>query len=167
MFYRKTARLLGRCALIFFVMGVSVVFAQDIKPVKPQPKDKCPVCGMFVAKYPHWVAEIIYDDGKTLFFDGAKDLFKFYFAPAKFQSKRRRQDIKAIYVTEYYYVSLIEAGSAFYVMGSDVYGPMGRELIPFKTEEDAREFWDDHKGKMIVTIIPYETQNHCILNFLN
>ena len=25
---------------------------------KPGPKDKCPVCGMFVAKYPDWTAAV-------------------------------------------------------------------------------------------------------------
>jgi nitrous oxide reductase accessory protein NosL len=39
---------------------------------------------------------------------------------------------------------------AFYVLGSDVYGPMGRELIPFAKEEAAKEFLTDHKGKSII-----------------
>jgi copper chaperone NosL len=39
---------------------------------------------------------------------------------------------------------------AFYVLGSDAYGPMGRELIPFEKETEAREFLKDHKGKNIL-----------------
>ena len=35
-------------------------------------------------------------------------------------------------------------------MGSDVYGPMGHELIPFFTKEDAAEFKKDHKGTRIL-----------------
>ena len=35
-------------------------------------------------------------------------------------------------------------------MGSDIYGPMGRELIPFEKETDAREFMKDHKGKSML-----------------
>ena len=35
-------------------------------------------------------------------------------------------------------------------MGSDVYGPMGRELIPFVKESEARDFLKDHKGKSII-----------------
>jgi len=27
--------------------------------IQPGPKDKCPVCGMFVAGYPNWIAEVI------------------------------------------------------------------------------------------------------------
>ena len=29
---------------------------------------------------------------------------------------------------------------AFYVIGSNVYGPMGEELIPFKNEDEAKKF---------------------------
>jgi copper chaperone NosL len=36
------------------------------------------------------------------------------------------------------------------VIGSDVFGPMGRELIPFKTEADAKGFMQDHQGKFML-----------------
>ena len=44
----------------------------------------------------------------------------------------------------------IEAQKAFYVIGSDVYGPMGKELIPFEKLEDAKEFLYDHRGEEIL-----------------
>ena len=112
--------------------------------------DKCPVCGMFVYKYPDWTAEIIFEDGAVFFFDGAKDFFKFYFNLKKYHPQKTHTDISAIYVTEYYDVKLINAQDAFYVIGSDIYGPMGRELIPFESETDAREFMKDHKGKRVL-----------------
>lgn len=143
-------KLLGTILLSLFLL-ISTAHALETKPVRPQPDDKCPVCGMFVAKYPDWVGEIIYQDGTVLFFDGAKDLFKFYFEPHKFKSNKQSQDIKAIYVKEYYDLSFIEATKAFYVIGSDVYGPMGLELVPFKSEKDAKEFLRDHQGKKIIT----------------
>ena len=55
-----------------------------------------------------------------------------------------------IYVTDYYDLTFIGGYEAFYVVGSDVYGPMGRELIPFKTEAAARDFMKDHNGKSIL-----------------
>lgn len=143
-------KVLGTILLSLFLI-ISTAYAVEIKPATPQSGDKCPVCGMFVAKYPDWVCEIMYQDGTVLFFDGAKDLFKFYFEPHKFKSSKQRQNIKAIYVTEYYDLSFIEARNAFYVMGSDVYGPMGLELVPFKTEKDATEFLRDHHGKKIIS----------------
>lgn len=139
------------CALLLsLVLITGQARAMPTSPLKPQPGDKCPVCGMFVAKYPDWGSEIIYQDGTVLFFDGAKDLFKFYFEPQKFKSDQRRENIQAIYVTEYYELNFIEATQAFYVIGSDVYGPMGRELVPFKSEKDAKLFLRDHQGKKIV-----------------
>ncbi|BCS98755.1 nitrous oxide reductase accessory protein NosL [Desulfoluna limicola] len=132
------------------VMTASLALAKDAPPVSPSSGEKCPVCGMFVAKYPDWVGEIIYSDGKTVFFDGAKDLFKYYFNIQKYHPRKSLDDISAIYVTDYYDVSLINAHDAYFVLGSDVYGPMGRELIPLKTEGDANEFSKDHKGKLKV-----------------
>jgi nitrous oxide reductase accessory protein NosL len=143
-----------RLFVAFFVMLfvlADLAAAEVVQPVKPSPKDKCPVCGMFVAKYPDWVGEIIFEDGAICFFDGAKDLFKYYFNLKKYNPRKEKADIAAIYVTEYYDVTFISAYDAFYVMGSNVYGPMGRELVPLRTEADAEEFTGDHKGKKIVT----------------
>jgi copper chaperone NosL len=135
------------CILLFLAVTVT---AAEKGPVKPAKEDKCPVCGMFVAKYPDWVGEIIFNDGPVAFFDGAKDLFKYYFNVDKYNPNKSAADIDAIYVTEYYNMKLINAHNALYVTGSDVYGPMGRELIPFETREDAEVFMKDHKGERIL-----------------
>jgi len=51
-------------------------FKQDTIQVTKD--EKCPICGMFVYKYPKWAAQIFYKD--THFsFDGAKDMMKYYF----------------------------------------------------------------------------------------
>ena len=47
-------------------------------------------------------------------------------------------------------MKLIKAEDAFFVIGSDVYGPMGHELIPFASKAAAEEFLKDHKGRRIV-----------------
>ncbi len=131
-------------------MVVSVATAEEKRPVQPSKKDKCPVCGMFVYKYPDWVGEILFKDGSMAFFDGAKDLFKYYYNLKKYNPEKGIKDIAAIYVTEYYDMKIIDARSAFFVVGSDVYGPMGKELIPFVSKPDAEAFKKDHKGKRIL-----------------
>jgi nitrous oxide reductase accessory protein NosL len=130
----------------------------DRKPVKPTAKDKCPVCGMFVAKYPDFLAEILFKDGSSAFFDGTKDMFKYYFNLKKYQPSKKISDIDRIYVTDYYGLTLIDGSPAYYVLGSDIYGPMGRELIPFEKEADAKEFMKDHQGKSVLRFkeITYE-----------
>lgn len=115
----------------------------------PTARDKCPVCGMFVAKFPNWVASARLKDGSIYFFDGPKDLFSHYFATGKYTPGKKQADIVSLAVKEYYSLKMIDAKSAFYVSGSNVYGPMGHELVPFATERDAAAFLKDHKGKRL------------------
>lgn len=115
------------------------------------PKDaKCPVCGMYVAKYPKWAAKIEVDKTHTHYFDGTKDMFKFYFNPKKYAHTHTKEQMKNIIVTDYYTLEAIDGKSAFYVVGSNVYGPMGEELIPFKDEKSANAFKNSHYGKKIL-----------------
>jgi len=117
------------------------------------PEDaKCPVCGMFVGKYPKWAAEITYSSNgaeNSLYFDGVKDMLKFYFAPEKWGSFKNIK-IKDILVTDYYSNKAVKAENAFFVTGSDVYGPMGKEFIPFKNKDEAEIFMKDHSGKKLI-----------------
>lgn len=109
---------------------------------------KCPVCGMLTAKFPKWVATIKDDDDKIYYFDGVKDLMKFYFNPERFHHKK--QTFKEILVSDYYTLKPINAKKAWYILGANIYGPMGNEFIPFRTESDAKEFFKEHFGKKIV-----------------
>jgi copper chaperone NosL len=148
--------------LILFVlivlMSCAPLGAQEAQPAKIGPGDKCPVCGMFVAKYPDFVAQIIFKDGSHAFFDGVKDMMKFYFDLPKYNPKKTGADIAAILVTDYYKMTLIDGLQAFYVIGSDVYGPMGKELMPFKDEAAAKEFKVDHKGTSILSFKDITTE---------
>jgi len=126
-----------------------------VKTIKLKPKEKCPVCGMFVYKYPKWVAQILYTKNNhehRLSFDGVKDMMKFYFEP-KAWGKYEHINMKeiSILVTDYYTQKPIDGFTAYYVLRSDVYGPMGHELIPFKNKKDATVFKIDHNAKSIIT----------------
>ncbi|MDD2367457.1 MAG: nitrous oxide reductase accessory protein NosL [Desulfuromonadaceae bacterium] len=136
--------------LLMTLFALSAAFAADKGGLSIPPGAKCPVCGMFVAKYPDWVASARFKDGHTSYYDGPKDMFSHYFDPAHYTPGRRTGDVVSMSVTEYYSLAMIDARAAFFVSGSDVYGPMGSELIPFKTEEDARSFKLDHRGKQIL-----------------
>jgi len=100
---------------------------------------------MFVYKYPDWVAALGLPGGETLYFDGAKDMFRHLLKT----KSGTRENIRS-WVTEYYGLKMINASRAFYVLGSDIYGPMGHELIPFSTRQEAEEFMADHKGRRIL-----------------
>ena len=122
------------------------------------PKDaKCPVCGMFVAKYPKWISMIVLKNGKILYFDGVKDLMKFYLDPKRFKAKKL--PVKRVIVKDYYSLNQIDAKDAYFVLGSNVYGPMGEELIAFKDLKDAKEFKIDHEGKVIKRFFEIEQKD--------
>lgn len=137
--------------LSFFTLWAAFAAAQEgVVVPKPGPKDSCPVCGMLVSKYPNWVAVVLYRDGHAHFFDGPKDMFKYLHDYAKYAPGHRKEDIAGIHVTEFYGLGKMDAHKAFYVIGSDVLGPMGYELVPLETRADAEEFLKDHKGKQIL-----------------
>ena len=137
---------------IVFATWTSFALAQAPAAELPKPgtKDLCPVCGMLVSKYPNWVATIVYKDGHAHFFDGAKDMIKFWHDPAKYAAGHSREQIERISVTEYYGLTAIDARDAWYVVGSDVLGPMGREFVPLASAEDAADFVKEHKGARVL-----------------
>jgi nitrous oxide reductase accessory protein NosL len=118
--------------------------------------EKCPVCGMFVYKYPKWAAQIFFqheDHEHHFSFDGVKDLIKFYHDAKKWGNYpfATKENITKILVSDYYSNRGIDGKKAFYVIGSDIYGPMGHEPIPFESEEDAMTFKNEHRGVKVLT----------------
>lgn len=103
--------------------------------------EKCPICGMFLYKYPTWISRINYENN-SFGFDGIKDMMKYYF--------QHPEGIKEILVQDYYTQKTINAREAFFAIGSDVYGPMGNEFIAFKDEKSAKRFMIDHHAKEIL-----------------
>ncbi len=58
-----------------------------------------------------------------------------------------KDKIADIIITDYYSQKPIDGIKAYYVIGSDVNGPMGEELIPFSSIESAKTFLQDHHGQ--------------------
>ena len=142
-------------ALSLYLWEVLNVEEHSHKAVMHVEKDeKCPVCGMFVHKYPKWAARMNYkENGKDVShaFDGAKDMLKFYFDPPRWGNYTKHKDAEIeILVSDYYTQEVIDGKKAFYVVGSDVYGPMGKDFVPFATFKSAQTFMKDHKGLKII-----------------
>ncbi len=145
----RPLRLVIVCSLV--LLFAATAFADEAMPAPhPGPNDKCPVCGMFVARYPDFIASVRFTTGALFFFDGVKDMFKFLHDLAAYAPKLHKEDIASMQVTEYYDMHSLDARIAYYVMGGNVLGPMGHELIPFKSEQDAQQFCKDHAGRRIV-----------------
>lgn len=141
---------LGVALSISLMSGSVAAVPDEVTPRQPGARAACPVCGMFVSPHPEWLAQVVYDNGKVVFFDGCKDLFAFLLEPERFAGAMPADRIAAIFVTSYYDQSTVSAQSVLYVAGSDVYGPMGAELIPLRDREEAEEFMRDHNGAAIL-----------------
>ena len=163
--------------LVFFGTGLLLVpdiWALDLSRKKKKTerqlyiplskKERCPVCGMFVRPYPKWITQVQFEDGSHYSFDGMKCMCRFYFNPEKFDTTRKKRDIKLILVRDYYTLKFIRHDTAFYVVGSDVFGPMGHELIPFDSEKNAGTFLTDHNG---LKILRFNQINPELLNKLD
>ena len=100
--------------------------------------------------FPDWNARVEFKDSAYAIFDGAKDMFKYYLDMNKYNPSKNKNDVTAISVKDYYSKTSIDALRAYYVIWSDVYGPMGHEPIPFEKEADAKKFLKEHKGKKIL-----------------
>jgi len=134
---------------LFWLLTCLPAGAAD-KMAAPGAKDKCPVCGMFVTKYPDWTASVRFRDATVLYFDGCKDLFTYYLNVRKYTPAKSQDAISEIQVRDYYALKQIDGRKAFYVIGSNVFGPMGKELVPFEKASDADGFMHDHKGKRVL-----------------
>ncbi len=131
-------------ALCFLVAPVYSGAADPVTEVSD--KERCPVCGMFVAKYKPWLAQLQMKDGSVHFFDGVKDMLAFFYEPGTYGGTSSPE---YIFVTDYYSQEWIDGKTAYYVTGSDVIGPMGHEFVPLASEEAAHSFLKDHKGSTV------------------
>jgi len=135
-------------ALLYYLQKQTAEKHSTLPALKPIPRDhKCPVCGMYPYKYPLW-ASMMTIGKKRYYFDGIKDMMKYYLLEKKYRYDRKR--IESMVVQDFYRLTPIDAATAWYVTGSDISGPMGEELIPFAQQKDAETFKSDHHGRKIV-----------------
>jgi nitrous oxide reductase accessory protein NosL len=126
----------------------------------------CPVCGMIVggdlgagATYSYrgdravafaGVAAVVFKNGHTVGFEGARCLFIYNKVPKRFGISLN--DITHRFVTDFTTRKMIDVNNAFLVLGSTVRGPMGYDLIPFSTKEEAEKFEAEYNGKRLVQL---------------
>ncbi len=151
-------------ALVSLVAIPVVTTDKDLGvPLVPRDSDRCPVCGMLVAPYPEWIAQVRHGDGTTVFFDGCKDLFRYLLSLDRYAPVKNRKDVASVFITNYYDGEVIAARTALFVVGSNVMGPMGAELVPHRSREAAEDFLQDHDGRRILR---FDEINHAVIHEL-
>ena len=110
-------------------------------------KDICPVCDMYPARYPKNKCQLQTADGEVVHFCSTQCLFEYL---KNFQKYGKTElKTKFIWVVDYDNGNWIYARNAFYVLNTDVAGPMGKEAYPFVNIESANKFSAMHPGKVL------------------
>jgi nitrous oxide reductase accessory protein NosL len=143
-------RAFAAAVLVISLMLATGLHAAPIE--QPENDSRCAVCGMFVAKYPNWLAQVRHADSSIQWFDGVKDMLAYFFNPGQFGSQAPGS-VEEIGVKDYYSLEWLDGRQAYYVTGSDVHGPMGHEFVPFASREAAEAFLKDHHGDRIWTFV--------------
>lgn len=118
---------------------------------RPAPADaRCPVCGMYPARFPSWVAQVVFDDGSAHFFDSPVDLLIFLQTPERFDTEHDASSIARRYVVDHRDGRWLDADQARFVLGSSARGPMrGPDLPAFGSAADAAAFSAESGGRVV------------------
>ena len=135
---------------LFFAICFSPIYGDGTAPLPITKDHKCPTCGMRVAGFTNWHTQIVYSDHTNEAFCAVKCLMAYYFEPARFSGTQHPQDNKTLLAKDYYTQKWHNMEEMYFVMGSDVMGPMGRDLVPFADKTSAETFLEDHNGDNIL-----------------
>ncbi len=131
------------------------------------PDARCPVCGMYPSRYPHWAAQVIFSDGDTHFLDSPLSLFRYLQRIDRFAPGRKRSGVAAIYVSNVNCEDAdtdraknldrwVPAEQAFFVHGSDLMGPMRGGNLPATSSMEAAKLLIARHGGTILRFTQLE-----------
>jgi copper chaperone NosL len=134
---------------------------QSGKIVEPvDHRDECPVCNMYPARYPAHRCQIQTRDRRIFHFCSTRCLFTFLSTPQAFASQETAPFL--IWVSDYLKGGWISARTAYYVVGSREWGPMGAEAFAFDRKSEALNFQQQNGGRVRTysQMSPTEIQAH-------
>ena len=145
---RKKAAIIFLLPIIFLPLLFGCTGPSVTGPVKIENHKECPLCGMYPARYPLFHCQIVFKDGTYEAFDSAAGLLVYLYFSDKtgFEVK----DYDAIYFKDYVKESWIESQTTFFVIGSEILGPMGIEFLPADNEAAAKELVKQERGAEII-----------------
>jgi copper chaperone NosL len=138
------------CFLMLMLMGA----CQNNTPSNPQTthnmaetteKPDCHYCGMPTADFENWNTKIKTSQKEFIFCSPRCMLLTIK------DPKHTPQNVQKIEAKDYYETQIIDAQKSFFVIGSDVSGPMGKDFVPLKNEESAKAFMKEHQGTEILS----------------
>lgn len=147
----------GIRALLLLALGMGLAACgekeevkQTLDPVAFHENDECHVCGMILAEYPGPKGQAVEKSGVKKFCSIAEMLGWWL------QPENRLLDAK-LYVHDMGRniwehpddSHLIDATSAYYVVGTSLKVAMGAPLAPFANEQTAQRFAEEHGGRVL------------------
>lgn len=111
---------------------------------------RCPVCGMYPARFPRWPAQTIFKDGAAHYFDSPIDLFAFLQRVDRYNRRYTLDDVAVSYVTDFETGQWIEATNAFFVQGAGTVGPMRDADLPAFSSFDAADSFARGRGGAVL-----------------
>lgn len=127
--------------------------ASGLARLDPRPipeKARCPVCGMYPARYPRWAAQVIFKDGAAHFFDTPVDLFAFLEKVERHDKHYTAGDVAQSYVSDFGTGRWVAAREAFFVHGSSAFGPMRDADLPAFASREAAEALARSRGGRVL-----------------
>lgn len=113
----------------------------------PSPESRCMVCGMYPARYPGHRCQVATADGKHHHFCSSQCLVQYTANPKEYQKNPAK--IKSIWVTVYPDGGYEYAMGLYYLVGSGILGPMGKEALPFRSKTAAEESAKENGGTVL------------------
>jgi len=117
------------------------------KILEPGAKTRCLVCGMYPAKFPKHRAQVSMADGSHHHFCSNQCLVHFMADQKKYLAGPGK--VKSIWVTVYPDGGYEYAMGLYYLVGSNILGPMGKEALPYRLKSDADSAAAKHGGSVI------------------
>ena len=100
-----------------------------------------------------WRAGIRGVEGQDLLFDCPKCLFRWLR-----QEPGRSAHASRAWAIEYYSQRERPASALRYVLGSDLIGPMGHDLVPVEGEEASARLSEEHHGRRVLSFNEVDAQ---------
>ena len=130
-------------ALKTFAIPLALVMTLGGLHCKKNETPRCGRCGMVVDPKSAFQAELnMPDTGGHLAFDSPKCALK---------HRATRKVRTTLRVQEYYSRNWVDGSEVRFVVGSDVVGPMGKDIIPVSPAQ-AEKFVKDHGGDKTLTL---------------
>jgi copper chaperone NosL len=117
------------------------------KIADPGPEVRCPVCGMYPARYPGFRSQISTADGKHHHFCSSQCLVSYHANPQQYMKDAAKTT--SIWVTVFQENSYEYAMGLYYLVGSSIMGPMGKEAIPYRNKSAAAASASKNGGKVV------------------